>query len=179
MMGSWGGVWSWGGAPSPSTPCCPGQVLPQQEQDSAALKPASATHVHRPYALLGHITATFFSPARVCIFVIILTCFVFIPLHSAYPVWVGFHCGRCSSPHLLSCRLKNVIYWTGKGKKTFPCGSLWVLKARWKKDSGRKTQLSWFPQRIGMPGPGVPNSVSWTGRLWPSSWWTWGWAKRC
>ena len=60
----------------------------------------------------------------------------------------------------------------GKERRRFHAGLSGVLKARWKKDSGRKTQLSWFPQRIGMPGPGVPNSVSWTGRLWPSSWWT-------
>ena len=48
--------------------------------------------MHGPHALLTHVIATLFSPARVRIFIIILTCFVFTPLFPAYPAWMGFHC---------------------------------------------------------------------------------------
>lgn len=84
----------------------------------------------------------------------------------------GLPLGRCSSPHHLSLGLRMLFIEQGRERGHLHVGLSGILKAKWRKDSGRKTQLSLFPQRIGLPGPGVPSSVSWTGRLWPSSQWT-------
>lgn len=83
------------------------------------------------------------SPARVRIFIIILTCFVFTPLLPAYPAWMSFHCKDValhttsledSECYLLNReRKEDVSMWVslgslrlggGKvlgGKSSFPC----------------------------------------------------------